>query len=126
MRDPNCKEVVAFKKFIALHIRTMYYDKRKISKSNIDELFYNFNFLPIPLIDKEVLETRWDITDELKKLTIPTLIIYGRQDDQGESTFYLQSQCLRFSEVHVIEKCGHAILEEQPIEFFRILMNNVQ
>ena len=54
------------------------------------------------------------------------MIVYGRQDDQGESTFYLQKESLKFSETHVIEKCGHEILEEQPTEFFKILMNYIQ
>lgn len=124
--DPSSKEVAAFKAFIRLHVRAMYYDRRKISQRNFDSLFYNFNFQPIPFIDKEVLDTRWDITDELKKLRTPALIIYGRQDDQGESTFYLQRESLKFSETHVIEKCGHQILEEQPREFFKILMDYVK
>jgi proline iminopeptidase len=123
---PNCKEVVAYKEFIALHIRAMYYDRDKISKRNFNDLFYTFNFQPIPIIDKEVLETKWDITDKLKKLKIPALIVYGRQDDQGESTFYLQKESLKFSETHVIEKCGHEIIEEQPTEFFKILMGYVK
>lgn len=124
--DPNCKEVVAYKDFIALHVRAMYYDRSKISKKNFDDLFYSFNFQPIPIIDKEVIQTKWDITNELRKLKTPALIVYGRQDDQGESTFYLQKESLRFSETHVIEKCGHEILEEQPTEFFRILMDYVK
>lgn len=123
---PNCKEVVAYKEFIALHVRAMYYDRSKISKENFNDLFYSFNFQPILIIDKEVLETKWDITSELKKLKIPALIVYGRQDDQGESTFYLQKESLRFSETHVIEKCGHEILEEQPAEFFKILLDYVE
>lgn len=120
--DPLSKEVVAYKAFIAIHIRAMYYDRTKISQQNFETLFTNFNFQPIPYIDKEVIESKWDITNELKKLKIPALIIYGRQDDQGESTFYLQKESLRFSETHVIEQCGHEILEEQPTAFFKILM----
>ncbi len=123
---PNCKEVVAYKEFIALHIRAMYYDRTKISRNNFDDLFYSFNFQPIPFIDKEVIETKWDITNELMKLKTPALIVYGRQDDQGESTFYLQEESLRFSETQVIEKCGHEILEEQPVEFYKILLDYVK
>lgn len=123
---PNCGEVIAYKEFIALHVRAMYYDKSKISEKNFNDLFYSFNFQPIPIIDKEVLDTRWDITTNLKKLKIPALIVYGRQDDQGESTFYLQKECLKYSETHVIEKCGHEILEEQPTAFFKILMEYVK
>jgi proline iminopeptidase len=104
----------------------MYYDKSKLSSENVDNLFYSFNFQPIPIIDREVLETNWDITNKLKKLRTPALIVYGRQDDQGESTFYLQKESLRFSEMYVIEKCGHQILDEQPAEFFTILMDYVK
>jgi len=124
--NPASKEVIAYKEFMAIHIRAMYYDRNKISQKYFDQLFYNFNFQPIPIIDKEVLETKWDITGKLKKLKLPALIVYGRQDDQGESTFYLQKEYLKRSEVHVIEQCGHEILEEQPAEFFRILMNYVK
>lgn len=124
--NPHCIEVVAYKEFIALHVRAMYYNKNKIVKKDIDDLFYSFNFQPISIIDREVLETKWDITDKLKRLKTPALIVYGRQNDQGESTFYLQKESLRFSETHVIEQCGHEILEEQPIEFFKILMNYIK
>jgi proline iminopeptidase len=119
--DPSNSEVIAFKKFIAIHIRAMHYDRMKLS-GDFDEFFTNFNFQPIPFIDREVIETKWDITAELKKLNVPALIIYGRQDDQGESTFYLQKECLRNSKMYVIEKCGHLIWEDQPGEFYKTLM----
>lgn len=123
---PTSPEVVAYKRFMEIHVRAMYYDRSKISSHYVDQLFYSFNFQPIPIIDKEVLGTKWDITDKLRQLSIPVLIVYGRQDDQGESTFYLQKESLRNSEVYVIERCGHEILEEQPVEFFRILMAYVR
>ena len=119
--NPISKEVQAYKAFMAIHVRAMYYDKNKISPKYFDDLFYNFNFQPIPFIDEEVLETKWDITEKLKKLKTSALIVYGRQDDQGESTFYLQKESLLFSELHVIEQCGHEILEEQADDFFGVL-----
>ncbi|MFN2440603.1 MAG: alpha/beta fold hydrolase [Chitinophagaceae bacterium] len=120
--NPSSSEVVAFKNFMAIHVRAMYYDRNKLPRG-FDELFTNFNFQPIPFIDKEVMETKWDITADLKKLNIPALIMYGRQDDQGESTFFLQKECLKNSEMHVIEKSGHIVWEDQPREFYKILMN---
>ncbi|MEQ8413564.1 MAG: alpha/beta hydrolase [Imperialibacter sp.] len=123
---PDCKEVIAYKEFIALHVRAMYYDRSKVSRAYINDIFYNFNFQPIPIIDEEVLETKWDITDKLKKLKTPALIVYGRQDDQGESTFFIQKESLRFSETHVIEQCGHEIIEEQPTAFFEIVLDYVR
>ncbi len=123
--QPSSKEVIALRQMIALHIRAMHYERNKIP-SDFDSLFLNFNFQPIPYIDKEVMETKWDITEELKKLTIPALIIYGRQDDQGESTFYLQKECLKNSKMIVIEKCGHIMWEDQPEEFYKILVDNLR
>ncbi len=120
--DPRSPEVTAFKNFIAIHVRAMYYDRQKLPEE-FDEFFTNFNFQPIPFIDTEVMETKWDITTDLKKLDLPALILYGRQDDQGESTFFLQKECLKNSEVAVIEKCGHIIWEDQPAAFYKILMN---
>ena len=120
--DPLAKEVVAFKNYIAIHVRAMHYD-RSAALKNFDELFSGFNFQPIPYIDNEVLETKWDITTALKKLTIPALILYGRQDDQGESTFFLQKECLKNSEMKVIEKCGHIMWEDQPVAFYKILIS---
>ncbi|HEX6168742.1 MAG TPA: alpha/beta hydrolase [Chitinophagaceae bacterium] len=119
--DPLSKEVVAFKSFVAIHVRAMHYDRSKASE-NFDQLFTGFNFQPIPYIDREVLEKKWDITRALKKLTVPALILYGRQDDQGESTFFLQKECLKNSEMRVIEKCGHIMWEDQPAQFYKILI----
>ena len=118
--DPRSKEVIALKNFIRIHVRAMHYEKNKLPEG-FDDFFARFNFQPIPLIDKEVMETKWDITRALKKIRTPALILYGRQDDQGESTFYLQKECLRNSRMQVIEKCGHILWEDQPEAFFRAL-----
>ena len=120
--DPTNKEVVAFKNFIAIHMRAMRYEPMKLT-AGFDDFFTNFNFQLIPFIDKEVMETKWDITADLKKLNVPALIMYGRQDDQGESTFYLQKECLKNSVMHVIEKCGHLMWEDRPCEFYKMLMD---
>ena len=123
--DPARREIIAFKKFIAIHVRALHYDHTKLS-ADFESFFTNFNFQPIPFIDKEVMETKWDITAALKKLNVPALIVYGRQDDQGESTFYLQKECLKNSKMLVIEKCGHLIWEDQPGEFYKILTKNLK
>lgn len=122
--DPMNKEVIAFKRFIAIHVRAMHYDRMR-SYGDFEFFFNSFNFQPIPFIDNEVLETKWDITSDLKKLNIPALIMYGRQDDQGESTFYLQKECLKNSAIHVIEKCGHIMWEDRPDEFYKTLMDHL-
>jgi proline iminopeptidase len=120
--ESPAKELVAFKNYIAIHIRAMHFNRQTASKG-FEELFAGFNFQPISYIDKEVMETKWDITSALRKLNTPALILYGRQDDQGESTFFLQKDCLKNSTMRVIEKCGHIMWEDQPAEFYRILIS---
>ena len=118
--NPEAKEVQALKQFIGILHRVHFYERSHAAKE-LDWLFNGFNFQPIPFIDKEVMSTKWDITEKLKKIKVPALILYGRQDDQGESTFQLQKECLRYSTIKVIEKCGHMSWVDQPEQFYKIL-----
>jgi len=122
---PSLPVVAAFKSYMRIHIRAMHY-RRDIDYSKFDELFDSFNFQPIPLIDSEVLDKRLDLAPRLKKLNAPALILYGRQDDQGEAVFYEQKEVLRNSQMHVIEECGHEMVDDQPAEFFRVLRSFLQ
>jgi hypothetical protein len=49
-----------------------------IHSSSFKELFAGFNFQLILYIDKEVMETTWDIIFVLRKLKTLALILYGR------------------------------------------------
>ena len=118
--NPASDIVKAFYQFICIIHRHHYYN-RSIVDPGFKNIFMKFNLQPIPLIDKDVLENKLDYTAKLKQFNIPALIIYGRQDDQGESTFYLQKECLKNSKMVVLEQCGHMIFEEQPELFFKAL-----
>lgn len=118
---PETKEVVAYRHFIRIHVRAMYYN-RKGMYNDFNERFDNFNFQPIPFIDEEVLSGKMDITRALKRLKIPALILYGRQDDQGEAVFFEQGDALANNQMHVIEECGHELVHDQPAEFFQVLL----
>jgi len=117
---PDYPVVKAYYQFITILHRNHYYNRSRIDPE-FDFAFYNFNFQPIPLIDKDVLENKRDYTPQLKKLAIPVLIIYGRQDDQGESTFQEQIECFKNKKVVVLEKCGHEVIQEQPELFLKAL-----
>ncbi len=123
--QPAAKELQAFYHFIRIVHRNHFYNRLRIEK-NFDQIMKDFNFQLIPLIDKEIIEKKWDITSALKKTTIPALIIYGRQDDQGESSFYLQKNCLANSQMVVLEECGHVMWEEQPGLLFREIAKYLQ
>ncbi len=60
--NPSAPEVVAYREFILMHVRAMYYDRSKVSRTLYEQVFRDFNFEVIPLIDKEVLDTKFDAT----------------------------------------------------------------
>jgi len=122
---PEDAAVKAYYQYVTILHRNHYYNRSHIDPE-FDFAFYNFNFQPIPLIDKDVLENKRDYTAQLKKLSIPVLIIYGRQDDQGESTFQEQIESFKNKKVVVLEKCGHEIIQEQPQQFFKALLGFLQ
>jgi len=122
---PEDAAVKAYYQFVTILHRNHYYNRSHIDPE-FDVAFYNFNFQPIPFIDKDVLENKRDYTAQLKKLFIPVLIIYGRQDDQGESTFQEQIASFKNKKVVVLEKCGHEIIQEQPQQFFKALLGFLQ
>jgi poly(3-hydroxybutyrate) depolymerase len=68
------------------------------------------------IIDKEVIETKWDITNKLKKCRVPNLIVYGRQDDQGESTFICKKNMFKILFI--------VLLLHPIIGFSQVLTNN--
>jgi len=67
---------------------------------------------------------RHNVENKLDKLKAPTLLIWGKQDTitppfVGEKFHALLSN----SELHFIDKCGHAAMMEKPNEFSTILEN---
>ncbi len=63
-----------------------------------------------------------NVKDELSQIDLPTLIIWGK-DDQITPPFVAQefSDGIRNSQLVFIDKCGHAPPLERPREFSRIL-----
>ena len=60
--------------------------------------------------------------DELAKVKVPTMIIWGR-DDSITPPFVAEQFCdnIRSAELVFIDQCGHAPPIEQPREFARLL-----
>lgn len=101
-----------------------FYDKKHATKELVDEVFDIVNdrekAFRIILTAKSAI--RHNMEDNLKDITVPSLLIWGKQDNitpafVGEE-FHKH---LVDSELHFIEECGHAPMMEQPIQFNKVL-----
>lgn len=94
------------------------------TKELVDDIFETVNnrLKAIRIIATSKSAVRQNLTDELGKVNVPTLLIWGKQDIVtppfvGEKFHEL----IKNSELHFIDKSGHAPMMEQPKEFNTIL-----
>lgn len=82
------------------------------------------NFLKInPILWANTLVESFDLHEDLKKLTMPALIIHGVDDPVPLSTAQRIHECIPGSELIIIDNCGHFPYIEQEEIFFKILGN---
>jgi pimeloyl-ACP methyl ester carboxylesterase len=110
--------------FIRKKTELTFYDPSVATKELVDEVFAIVNnrlkVLKIIALAKSAI--RHNLGDELMTITIPTCLIWGRNDTitpplVAEEFHKLVSD----SELHWIDKCGHAPMMEVPDEFNQIL-----
>ncbi len=101
-----------------------FYDPNVASKDLVDEIFETVNTptkgLNIILTAKSAM--RHNLEQELHKITAPTLLIWGKNDIitpafVGEDF----NQKIKDSELHILDKCGHAPMMEHPQVFIELL-----
>jgi len=101
-----------------------FYSPETASKELVDEVFEIVNNrkkgLRIVYTAKSAI--RHNIGDELHELKAPALLIWGK-DDTITPPFVAEKfkELLPDTELHFIEKCGHAPMMEHPKQFNKIL-----
>ena len=106
--------------FIKEKVEFTFYDPATATKELVDEVFQTVNdrsrVIRILALAKSAI--RHNMAKELKKITIPVSLIWGKQDkvtppDVAEEFHEL----LPNSELNWVDKCGHAPMMEQPVIF---------
>lgn len=106
--------------FIKEKVEFTFYDPATATKELVDEVFQTVNdrsrVIRILALAKSAI--RHNMAKELKKITIPVSLIWGKQDkvtppDVAEEFHEL----LPNSELNWVDKCGHAPMMEQPVVF---------
>jgi pimeloyl-ACP methyl ester carboxylesterase len=101
-----------------------FYDPNTASKELVDEVYeiVNNRIKAIKIIALAKSAIRNNLGEELNNVKKPTLLIWGN-DDTITPPFVARefNRLIPNSELHFIDKCGHAPMMEMPHEFNRIL-----
>jgi pimeloyl-ACP methyl ester carboxylesterase len=106
--------------FIKEKVEFTFYDPAVATKELVDDVFQTVNdrnrVIRILAMAKSAI--RHNMAKELHKINVPVCLIWGRNDKitppEVADEFH---QLMPHSELHWIDKCGHAPMMERPEEF---------
>jgi 2-hydroxy-6-oxonona-2,4-dienedioate hydrolase len=101
-----------------------FYDPAVATKELVDEVYeiVNQRIKVIKIIALAKSAIRNNLGDELKEIKMPTLLIWGNNDTITPPFVGKEfNRLIPHSELHFIDKCGHAPMMERPDEFNEIL-----
>ena len=110
--------------YIRKKTEVTFYDPKMATKELVDEVFSitNNRIRVIKIIALAKSAIRNNLGDELNNIKQPTLLIWGNNDTVTPPFVAKEFQKLiPNSELHFIDKCGHAPMMEVPDEFNTIL-----
>ncbi|CAN5265761.1 alpha/beta hydrolase [soil metagenome] len=112
------------KEYIRKKTQLTFYDPKMATDELVDECFdiTNNRIKVIKIISLAKSAIRNNLGEEISKIQQPTCLIWGNNDTITPPFVANEFQRLMpNSEVHFIDKCGHAPMMEVPLEFNRIL-----
>lgn len=112
------------REFIRKKTELTFYDPAVATKELVDEVFeiVNNRMKAIKIIALAKSAIRHNLGEELKDIIIPACLIWGKNDTITPPMVAEEfHNLLPASELHWIDKCGHAPMMEVPTEFNRIL-----
>jgi pimeloyl-ACP methyl ester carboxylesterase len=101
-----------------------FYDPATVTKELVDEVYeiVNNRIKAVKVISLAKSAIRNNLGEELNQIKQPTLLIWGNNDTITPPFVGREFQRLiPRSELHFVDKCGHAPMMEVPHEFNRIL-----
>lgn len=101
-----------------------FYDPNVATKELVDEVYsiVNNRLKALKIISLARSAIKHNLGDELNDITVPTCLIWGQNDTITPPMVAEEfHKLIPNSEVHWIDKCGHAPMMEVPDEFNKIL-----
>ncbi|MDE3184882.1 MAG: alpha/beta hydrolase [Bacteroidota bacterium] len=112
------------KEYIRKKTQLTFYDPAMATDELVDECFEitNNRLKVIKIISLAKSAIRNNLGDELNQIQQPTCLIWGNNDTITPPFVAMEfNKLIPNSELHFIDKCGHAPMMEVPDEFNRIL-----
>lgn len=110
--------------YIRKKVEITFYDPATATKELVDEVFEitNNRMKVIKIISLAKSAIRNNLGEELNQIQQPTLLIWGNNDTITPPFVGKEfNKLIPNSELHFVDKCGHAPMMEVPGEFNRIL-----
>lgn len=112
--------------YIKTKTEMTFYDPKVATKELVDEIYATVNsrLKAIKIIKLAKSAIRNNLGEELNQIKQPTLLIWGNNDTITPPFVGREfNKLIPNSELHFIDKCGHAPMMEVPAEFNVILHN---
>lgn len=112
------------KEYIRKKTELTFYDPAMATQELVDEVFEitNNRIKVIKIIALAKSAIRNNLGEELNQIKQPTLLIWGNNDTITPPFVGKEfNKLIPNSELHFVDKCGHAPMMEVPLEFNRIL-----
>jgi len=110
--------------FVKEKVEYTFYDPNTATKELVDDVYriINDRHSVIRILAMAKSAIRHNMNADLHKIKIPVSLIWGRDDKITPPEVAVEfNQLLPDSELHWIDKCGHAPMMEQPEEFNKYL-----
>jgi 2-hydroxy-6-oxonona-2,4-dienedioate hydrolase len=110
--------------YIKMKTAVTFYNPEMATKELVDEVFEitNNRLKAVKIISLAKSAIRNNVADELHLIKVPTLLIWGNNDVVTPPFVAREfNKLIPNSELHFIDKCGHAPMMEVPEEFNAIL-----
>lgn len=113
-------------RYIKERVEYTFYNPETANKALIDEVFemVNDNYMTLRILKIARDAQRQNLADDLGKINVPTLLVWGLNDNITPPHVGHEFQrLLPNAELRFIDHCGHAAMMEQPEEFNKVLTN---
>lgn len=110
--------------YIQKKVEYTFYDPNTATKELVDEVFEvtNDRMKALKILAMAKSAIRHNLRKEVSKITCPTCLIWGKDDKITPPEVAEEfKELIPNSELHWLDKCGHAAMMERPEEFNEIL-----
>lgn len=110
--------------YIEERVQYTFYDPATATKELVDEVFeiVGSNFKTLRILKIARSAQRHNMRNDVGQISVPTLLIWGLNDNiTPPRVAHEFDSLIPNTELHFIDKCGHAPMMEQPEQFNRIV-----